>query len=238
VVSASDYGKLPDTAPGSQIEIYGSNLARDSRGWTGADFTNGIGPTSLDGTSVTIGGKSAFVDYISSGQVNVVVPSDVPTGLQQLTVTTAGGTSAPFGITVNALEPGILAPASFNVGGTQYVFALLTDGDYALPSSTGPTSRPARPGDIITLYGIGFGPVVPNISAGELVEQTNTLASILEISIGGMPASLQFAGLIQNLTGLYQFNVVVPEVPSGNAALTFTLAGQPGAQTLYIPISN
>jgi uncharacterized protein (TIGR03437 family) len=193
---------------------------------------------SLDGTSVTIGGKSAFVDYISSGQVNVVVPSDVPTGLEQVTVSTAGGTSNSYGITINALEPGLFAPASFNIGGTQYVFALLTDGDYALPSSTGPTSRPARPGDIITLYGIGFGPVVPNISAGELVEQTNTLGSILEISIGGMPASLQFAGLIQNLTGLYQFNVVVPEVPSGNAALTFTLAGQAGTQRLYIPISN
>jgi uncharacterized protein (TIGR03437 family) len=238
VVSASDYGKLPDTAPGSQIEIYGSNLARDTHGWGAADFTNGIGPISLDGTSVTIGGKSAFVDYINPGQVNVVVPSDVPTGAQEITLKTDQGTSAAYSIMVNALEPGLLAPLSYKIDGTQYVFAVLPDGDHALPSSTGPTSRPARPGDILVLYGIGFGPVLPDIPAGQLVEQTNMLASILEISIGGMPASLQFAGLIQNLTGLYQFNVVVPNAAAGNAPLTFTVGGVAGTQTLYLAVGN
>jgi uncharacterized protein (TIGR03437 family) len=88
------------------------------------------------------------------------------------------------------------------------------------------------------LYGIGFGPVLPDIPAGQLVEQTNMLASILEISIGGMPASLQFAGLIQNLTGLYQFNVVVPNAAAGNAPLTFTVGGVAGTQTLYLAVGN
>jgi ligand-binding sensor domain-containing protein len=48
----------------------------------------------------------------------------------------------------------------------------------------------------------------------------------------------QDAGLAPNYTGLYQINIVVPNVSSGNAALTFTLAGQDGTQKLYIPISD
>jgi uncharacterized protein (TIGR03437 family) len=239
VVSASDYGKFPDTAPGSQIEIYGSNLARDVRGWSGADFTNGIAPTSLEGTSVSIGGKAAFVDYISPGQVNVVVPSDVPTGLQQLTVTTAAGTSSDYQITVNALEPGLLAPAAFKIGGTQYVAAFFPDNSAALPAGaiTGLPSHPAKPGDIVTLYGIGFGPVIPNIPAGQIVEGSNKLASSFEMSIGGLPAAVQYAGLAPNYTGLYQINIVVPNV-SGNSPLTFTLGTTTGTQTLYLSVEN
>ncbi len=239
VVSASDYGKFPETAPGSQIEIYGSNLARGIRAWSGADFTNGIGPTSLEGTSVSIGGKAAFVDYISPGQVNVVVPSDVPTGLQQLTVTTAAGTSSDYQITVNALEPGLLAPAAFKIGGTQYVAAFFPDNSAALPAGaiTGLPSHPAKPGDIVTLYGIGFGPVIPNIPAGQIVEGSNKLASSFEMSIGGLPATVQYAGLAPNYTGLYQINVVVPNV-SGNSPLTFTLGATAGTQTLYLSVEN
>jgi len=38
---------------------------------------------------------------------------------------------------------------------------------------------------------------------------------------------------------LYQFNIIVPSgIPSGAAPLTFTVAGTPGTQTLYIAIQN
>jgi uncharacterized protein (TIGR03437 family) len=241
VVSASDYGKFAATSPGSQIEIYGSNLAGSTRGWYGADFNGVNAPTSLDGTSVTIGGKDAFVDYISPLQVNVVVPSDVPTGLQPLTVKTAGGTSAASEVTVNALEPGLLAPPSFDINGTQYVVAFLADGAFALPvgAMPGATSRPAKPGDIVTLYGIGFGQVVPDIPAGQLVKQSNTLASDFRMLIGGLPATAEYSGLAPNYTGLYQFNIVVPNVAASDAVpLTFTVGGVSGTQTLYIAVQN
>ena len=146
VVSASAYGKFATIAPGSQIEIYGSNLAKDTRGWDSADFNGVNAPTSLEGTSVTIDGKNAFVDYISPDQVNVVVPSDVPTGLQPLMVKTDAGVSPTLNVIVNALEPGLLAPPSFNLKGTQFVVAFLTDGAYALQSGAiaGLNSRPAH----------------------------------------------------------------------------------------------
>lgn len=62
VVSASAFGGFSAVAPGSWIEIYGSNLAPDTRGWTSTDFDGNHAPTALDKVSVSIGGKSAFVD--------------------------------------------------------------------------------------------------------------------------------------------------------------------------------
>ena len=242
VVSASAFGGFSSAAPGSWIEIYGSNLAGDTRSWTGSDFSGASGPTVLDGTTVSIGGQAAYIDYISSGQVNVQVPSNVAPGNQQIIVTTPGGASATYPITINATQPGLLAPSSFSVGGTQYLVAFFPDGlTYVLPpaSIAGISSQRVSPGQTITLYGVGFGPVTPAIAAGQITGQTNTLAGAIQISIGGAPATLAYAGLAPGYVGLYQFNVVVPNVPAGNAVpVTFSLNGVPGAQTLFTAIGN
>ena len=240
VISAGAFGAFISISPGSWIEIYGTGLATDSRGWTAADFKGNSAPVSLDGTSVTVGGKPAFIDYISPGQVNALVASDTPTGAQQAIVTAPSGVSAPYGVTVNAAEPGLLAPPSFIIGGTPYAAAFLPDGTLVLPAGAlpGVNTRPVRPSETITLYGVGFGQVAPFIPAGELVQQLNALASSFQLSIGGIAASVPYAGLAPGYTGLYQFNIVVPAVASGNAALTFTLGGTAGAQALYIPVGN
>jgi len=199
-------------------------------------------PTSLDHTTVTIGGQSAFIDYISPGQVNVQVPSNVGTGTQPVVVTTDNGVSSALGIQVNLEEPGLLAPTWFSVGGKQNVVALFPDGaTYVAPpgSIANVTSRRARPGDIITLYGIGFGSVTPNIPAGQIVGQLNTLVAPFHLLFGQAEATLKYDGLAPNAVGLYQFNVVVPNVtPSDAVPVTFTLAGVAGTQTLYIAIQN
>jgi len=240
VISASAFGAFSAISPGSWVEIYGSNLASDTRGWAQSDFNGVNAPTSLDGTSVSIGGQQAFVDYISPGQVNALVPSNVATGTQQITLQTAAGTSAPFNITVNAVEPGLLATPTFVVNGTPYTVAFNPDGTYVVPTGAiaGLASHPANPGDTIVLYGVGFGPVTPTIPAGQLVEQSNMLASNFQISVGGMPATAVYAGLAPTFTGLYQFNITVPNVPAGNAVpLTFTVNGVTGTQTLHIAVN-
>jgi uncharacterized protein (TIGR03437 family) len=241
VVSASGFGEFSSIAPGTFIEIYGSNLAGDTRGWTGADFSGINAPTSLDGTSVSIGGQAAFVNYISPGQVNVLVPSSLAAGQQPLTVMTAAGTSNTYTVNVNSVEPGLLAPSNFKLSGNQYAVALFADGSYVLPAGAiaGLNSRPAQPGDIIVLYGIGFGPVTPYIPAGQLVGQANTLADSFTIDIGGVPATVEYDGLAPDFTGLYQFNIKVPNAPAGNAVpLTFSVNNVPGTQTLYLAIGN
>jgi len=240
VISAGAFGGFPLVSPGSWIEIYGSNLASDTRSWAGSDFNGVNAPMSLGGTTVTIGGQNAFIDYISPTQVNAQVASTVAPGLQPLVVTTSAG-SAPYTIFVNPTQPGLLAPSSFSINGTQYVVALFSDGTYVLPPGaiSGVNSRPAKPGDTIVLYGVGFGPVIPDTPAGQIVEASNTLASGFTLSIGGQPATLTYSGLVPNYVGLYQFNAVVPDVGTGKAVpLTFTLGDVASAQPLSIAIGN
>jgi uncharacterized protein (TIGR03437 family) len=240
VITAGQFGAFPAVAPGSWIEIYGANLAADSRGWTTGDFTGGAAPTALDNTRVSVGGQPAFVDFIGSGQVNVQVPSNIGTGSQPLVVSTAAGSSNSVNVTVNVEEPGLLAPASFKIGGTQYVAALFPDNStYVLPpgSIPGVTSRRANVGDTIILYGVGFGPVAPASAAGQTVPGLNTLTAGFHLLIGGVEASLAYDGLAPGAMGLYQFNAKVPNVTPGDAVpLTFTLAGTPSTQTLALAI--
>jgi uncharacterized protein (TIGR03437 family) len=241
VVSASAFGGFTSVAPGSLVEIYGSNLASDSRSWASSDFNGTAAPTSLDGTSATIDGQPAFINYISPTQIDIQVPSNVLSGPRPLVVSTVGGKSATYTLTVNATQPGFLAPPSFVVGAKQYVVALFSDGTYALPTGaiSGLASRPAKPGDVLVFYGVGFGPVTPAISAGQIVQQSNSLLNNLQLSFGVMTATLNYQGLAPGYVGLYQFNVVVPNVAASDLVpVTFTLAGTIGTQTLYIAVAN
>lgn len=241
VVSSSAFGQLISVAPGSWIEIYGANLAADTRGWTSADFNGASAPTTLDGTSVTIGGQSAFLDFISPTEIEAQVPSNVSTGSQPVVVTTAAGASSAYMITVNQQEPGLLAPASYSIGGKQYVDAVFSDGSTFVPpgAEPGTVSRRPRPGETVTLYGIGFGPVTPVIPAGQIAQQSNSLVLPPQISFGQMQATISYAGLALNLVGVYQFDVVVPNVASSDTVpLTFTLGGVAGTQTLYIAVQD
>jgi uncharacterized protein (TIGR03437 family) len=242
MVSAGAYGGFSSVAPGSWVEIYGSGLASTTRGWAGTDFNGNNAPTALDGVKVNIGGQLAFIDYVASspGQINAQLPSNIATGgTLEVTVTNGSATSAPFNIKVNPVQPGLLAPSAFQIGGKQYVVALLPDGTYVLPpgSIAGVASRQAHPGETILMYGIGFGSVSPNFPAGQIVTASNQLTQSFQLVFGQTPAQLPYAGLAPNYVGLYQFDVVVPPVPDSDLVpLTFNLGGVPGTQTLYIAV--
>ena len=238
VISAGAFGAFNAAAPGSWIEIYGTNMAFSNRFWTSADFNGSTAPTALDGTKVTIGGQAAPVYYISGGQVNVQVPTSVSTGTQQLVVQNAIGSSSNFGITINSTEPGLLT--QYKANGVQYVSALFQDNKtYAMPAGavSGVLSQPAKAGDILTLYGIGFGPVTDNVSSGQIAPNKDSTVSTVQIAISGTQAPVGYAGLSPGAVGLYQFNITVPTVTAGNALpVTFTLGGTAGTQTLYIAV--
>ena len=250
VVSAGAFGGFTSVAPGSWMEIYGTNLAATTRGWAGTDFTGNQAPTSLDAVKVTIGGQAAFIDYISPTQVNAQVPSGTPTGAQQMTVSTPAGASSAYNITVNTLQPGLLAPSSFLVGGKQYVVAQFLDGiTYVLPPNAiaGVPSRQAKPGEIIIIYGIGFGTVLDSgnqdIPAGTIVTASNKLANSFSMDFGGSSANFSdprsYFGLAPSFVGLYQFNVVVPSVANSDLVpLSFKLNGAAGSQTLFTAVHN
>jgi uncharacterized protein (TIGR03437 family) len=239
IVSASACGNFSSVAPGGFMEVHGLALAATARSSAPSDFNGINAPTSLDGTQVSVAGQNAVIAYISGTQVNAQVPLNTSPGAQQVTVTAANGTSAPFTVNVNAEQPGLCQ--GIQVGGNQYVEAVVTGTTTnILPagaSVAGITSRPAHPGEVITMYGNGFGAVTPSANQGQLVQQPNQLVDSFEIFFGDTQATVQYAGLAPGFIGLYQINVVVPNIPDSDAVpVTFAEGNFAGAPTLYTAV--
>ncbi len=202
----------PGFASATWITIFGANLAQTTRAWQASDFVNNLLPTSLNGVSVTINGLAAYVGYISPTQVNVLAPDDPTLGPIQVQVTSPLGKSNTFGA---QKQP--FSPAFFTYGGN-YVAA--QHADY---TPVGNLGTPAKPGETILIYGTGFGPTNPPIPSGYLVTAPAVLANSVQITIGGQAASVAYAGLVD--AGLYQFNVVVPNIPNGDATVQAQIGG-------------
>jgi uncharacterized protein (TIGR03437 family) len=237
VVMAAAFGASPTLAPNSWIEIYGVNLSPSSREWNGTDFAGARGPTALAGVQVTIGGAPAVISYVSPGQINALTPADIPSGTTQIVVRNSMGVSEPYQAVVARLQPALLAPQLLNINGKSFVAAFLSDGALALPNNSipGVASRPAAPGDSIVLYGIGFGPVTPTLEPGTIVNVSNSLSTSLVVTIDNAPVSVQYAGLAPGLVGVYQFNLVLPNIRGDGAVqIAFNLGGSAGSQLLYL----
>jgi uncharacterized protein (TIGR03437 family) len=237
--ACGDYAGV--VSPGSWIEVHGTTLATDTRSWTSADFNGNIAPTSLDGTTVSIAGQNAVLDYISPTQVNALVPLNISPGTQSVQVTSPSGTSPALPVTVNAATPGLCY--HYTISGTQYLTAVVNGtSTYILPSSanaSGISYQPAKPGETITFFGNGFGPVTPAPPQGQIVQQTNQLTMPLQVFFGSAQATVQYAGLAPGFLGLYQFNVIVPNIPSSDVVpVTFALGDFAGAPTLYTSVQQ
>jgi uncharacterized protein (TIGR03437 family) len=213
-------GAIPAIAPNSWGEIDGINLAPagDSRSWKTSDFVNNQMPTELDGVSVSVNEKAAYVSYISPNQINILTPPEAITGPVTVRVAINGIVSAAF-----AAQGQTASPAFFTFGGA-YVAATHADYSYIGPTTLYPgTTTPAKPGETILLYGNGFGATATVITAGS-PSQSGSLTKLPTVQIGGVPASVQFGGLIS--PGLFQFNVVVPpKTPDGDQAISATYNG-------------
>ena len=201
---------------GSWVAIFGANLAPagDSRGWNpSTEIVNGQLPASLDGTSVTVAGKPAVVGFISPGQVNIMPPDNIGAGLVPVVVTTtAGGPSSTFMATVDQFSPGLF-PAT-----APYVVAQHADNSYVSAAS------PAQPGEVIVLWGTGFGPADPPVPVGQVFSGANPLAGTVTATIGNQPAAIQFAGIVG--AGLVQINVQVPAgIGDGDAPVVLSVGG-------------
>lgn len=257
VESASAYGGYPYYASGSWLEIKGTNLAdpADPRltaavnpgQWTINDFTNtGNAPTVLDGISVDINGKPAYVWYLSPTQINVQAPEDSATGGLAISVTNCHGQSDWATLARQALAPGFLAPPNYAANGTQYMVATFVSDPttYVLNTATGGSfgllSRPAKPGEQIIAYGVGFGDVSPPIPPGVIVQQSNTLNNPVTISFGNTRADVTYQGLAGNFVGLYEFYITVPTgLANGDYRINVTQNGSPLAQPpMYLTVHN
>lgn len=232
VVSAKGFGGLKTFTSGSYLEITGANLAGTTSEWLAGDFDGNNAPTTVQGTSVSINGKAGFVSYVSPTQVNVQAPADTSVGPVGITVTNCSGTSAPATFTRSVLAPGMLAPGTdlsqfFNIGGKQFLVATFgAQARYVGDTSMVPgLSQPAKPGDSIWLYGIGFGDVQGG-APGVIAPGGTTLNTPVTISFGQTPAVITYKGFYPSFVGLDLFIVTVPDVPDGDYQINVTENGQ------------
>lgn len=239
---ASGFGGGTNFTPGTWLEIKGTNLASTTRQWQGYDFTGVNAPTSLDGVSVSVNGENGFIYYVNSDltQVNVQAPAGTSTEVVPVTVTNCNATSDPFTVLKEAtLVPGMLAPSSFLIGGKQYLVALFLDGFTYVGNIPGVTSRPAKPGETIVTYGIGFGDTSPSFAPGIVVGAGNQLTNPLTIKFGTTQAQTTYFGLAPGQVGVYQFNITVPNVANGDFPISITVGGVKAIpSSMYLTVHN
>jgi protocatechuate 3,4-dioxygenase, beta subunit len=217
VVNAAAF--QPGATPGAWISIHGFRLSTSTRAWTAADIVNGKLPTSLDGVSVTINGRNAYVYYISPTQINVQAPADTLSGSVQVVVANSLGASAAATVQLQNALPGFFRLAD------DYVIATDSGGGYVGPANlvSGLITLPAKPQDTIVLWGTGFGPTNPAVEPGEVMAGSSPLMNPVTIRIGQASAQVLFAGM--TAAGLYQFNTVVPDLPDGDYPVVAQVAG-------------
>ncbi len=221
------------------VEIYGSNFARSSRIWTGADFTGVNAPTTLNGVSVTVNSKPAFIYYASPTQININVPEDAVTGGVPIQVKTAEGNSNIVTVTRSRLSPTMLTTPAFAIGGKQYVVALTPNfASYiGRPNMIAGVSFVApKPGDIVSIYALGLGPTSPATQPGVIAGADSNVLLSVQVKIGNIDAAVPFAGLLRGTIGLYQLNVVIPNVPAGDQKIELTVDGVKNEQDLTIVV--
>ena len=215
VVNAASLTGSGTVAPGEVISIFGTALGPA----TGVQAPAGTLPTTLGGTSVTIGGIAAPMLYASALQLNVQVPfSLVPGNNTTIQVKTSSGTGSSVNVSVASAVPGI------------YTYGLATGPADAVnqDGSTNSVLRPAAKGSYISVYASGLGAVNPALTAGAVppVSPLSNVSGTITAYIGGAPAAVQFAGAAPGYPGLYQLNLQVPtEIPSGLLPMVLTING-------------
>jgi uncharacterized protein (TIGR03437 family) len=170
-----------------------------------------------------MGGKAAYVYYISPGQLNVLAP-DVPAGPVTVTVTTPSGTGASFATTAS-----LYGPAFFLWPGSQVV-AARQDYSYAVKAGTfaGATTIPAKPGEVLILWATGFGPTMPAAPSGVPVPGNGgyPTASSPIIAVNNTAAIVYGAALAPGSAGLYQIAIQVPStLTDGDWPIQATIGG-------------
>ncbi|HWC96215.1 MAG TPA: IPT/TIG domain-containing protein [Candidatus Sulfopaludibacter sp.] len=225
----------PGIAANSWTTILGADLAPKTDNWN-SSIVNGQLPTSLDGVKVTMGGKPAYIYYISSTQLNVLAP-DLSPGPVTVTVTTPSGTSAA--VTVNAATYG---PAFFLWPGNQPV---ATRTDYSLVDKAGTFSKSgdpsAKPGDTIILWATGFGPTTPSTPPGQVVpgDQAYSTMTLPTVLIDNVSALVYGAALAPGSAGLYQIAIQVPaSLGAGDWPILATVGGVTSPSGVLLTVSH
>jgi uncharacterized protein (TIGR03437 family) len=218
-VSSASFVDAP-LAPGLRVSIFGANL-------TPAPAENDTSPypISLGGTQVFVGGEAIPLQVVSAGQINAVLPYDLPLGVpQQVIVAQGGAYSMPETVVLTAAEPSVFTLNQSGQGQGAIVVVKPSDVEFV----NGP-ANPASAGDTLVIYCTGLGivsPLVPAQLAAPLSPLSRTTNPVT-VTIGGISVRASFAGLAPGFVGLYQVNATVPTgvAPGANVPVVVSAAG-------------
>ena len=221
VVSAASFEQ--GISEGSWMSVFGADLSPVNRMWELSDFDGNTMPQALDGVRIRVDGKPAAVHYVSDGQVNFQAPAGIQEGWVRLEV------SGPFGSDEVFVYATRQAPGLFQYDSSGQIAALTQDGKPILRQSAGDggTTNAARSGQVLSIFGTGFGPTDPIVEPGQIFSGAAPLVAngALQVKIGGVPAKVLFAGL--SGAGLNQLNIVVPQLPAGDHEVELSIDGVP-----------
>jgi uncharacterized protein (TIGR03437 family) len=229
----------PGVAPSAWTAIYGKNFAPAGtlKTWDSAIQGNTL-PTTLDGLSVSINGKPATIYFYNDSQINVLAPNDIGTGPVQVMVTNSSGSRAPRTVQAAADNPAFYTLG--RDGSKLYVTAVALDGAYVGKVGAGDprVTRAARPGEVLLVFGTGFGATNPVAPTNQIVSGAPAITTPVRIRFGETVATFAGTGNLV-AAGLYQFNVTVPDtLADGEYPLIAETGGVTSSANVYIPIQR
>lgn len=213
-------------APGTIVEIYGKGLASSTT-------SPGVLPlpVSFNGTVVTVGGLQAPLDFLSSGQLDAVIPFELAPNQQYAILVSANNSfTVPDLLDVVPVQPAVAG-----LGDGHIIAQHATD--FSLVTAT----SPAKPGEILVIYLLGLGATDPTVASGVAAPGVPPLAQVstpVTMTVGGLNAPIAFAGLTPGLAGLYQIDFTVPaNAPSGDLDVVVS-QNSIQSNTLKLPVSK
>lgn len=229
-------------APGSIATIFGSNLSNGTSCYApcGPTFDkNGVLIPALAGVSVTFNGIATPVLVVVDSQVSVQVPVEMAgSSSASVVVSVNGQSSAPVSVPIQPIAPGIFTANASGSG--QGAIVNNRDAASGIVSLTAPwfslpSAHTAQSGDVLQIYGTGFGSLNPLLATGTLPKGSAQTANTTTVSIGGVAASVTYAGASGCCVGLNQINVVMPSgVPSNPATPVVVTVGNQRSNTVTI----
>jgi uncharacterized protein (TIGR03437 family) len=228
---------LAGIGPNLYVNINGANLSSATDVWD-SFITNNTLPIQLDGVNVSIGGKAAYVQYVSPTRIQVLTPPDLGLGSVAVQVTNANGTSAAVSVTSQQFAPGF-----FEWLNNQPVATHLDSSDAMKNGTyTGLATVPAKPGEYVTFWGSGFGPTTPPTPNGTLVPITVVpyyVTNVPSLTVNGQPMTYYGTALAPTFAGLYQVTVLVPlSTPNGDWPVIATVGGISSPTGVVLTVHN
>ncbi|MDA0206017.1 MAG: hypothetical protein O2795_11810, partial [Acidobacteria bacterium] len=250
VILANLAPKVETISPLSIISIFGMDLSSETILFPNLDGEGRI-DTILGGTCVEIGGERAPIFAITPTQANVQTPGTPTAGPVGVVMirdcdTPLATRSSVEMVTMSEATPGFFI---FNpVANDGFIAARFNDGfaavapDALFSDQFGP-SRPAKPGDIMLLFGTGWGETDPALATGRLASGAATVLDGANpmVTVGGIPLAAEdilYVGVTPGTAGLFQLAIRIPEgTTPGNKQVVLTVYGKSTPVGPVIPVA-